>query len=86
MTDIERLNDIADKLRCWGYLSHYPDTQHGLIHCAANFRVTAFYALYAMKHPGWSEAQAEEFRASIRQASTYPEWERFIEQMKAKIG
>ena len=36
-----------------------------LIHCAANFRVTAFYSLYAMKHLGWSEAQAAEFRASV---------------------
>ena len=24
-----------------------------LVHCAANFRVTAFYSLYAMKHLGW---------------------------------
>jgi protein tyrosine phosphatase (PTP) superfamily phosphohydrolase (DUF442 family) len=31
-----------------------------LIHCQANFRVTAFYALYAMAKLGWSRAQAEE--------------------------
>ena len=36
-----------------------------LIHCAANFRVTAFYSLYALRNLGWSEAQAEVFRASI---------------------
>jgi len=57
-----------------------------LIHCAANFRVTAFYSLYAMKHLGWSRAQADEFRVSIWQVSDYPVWERFIDQMKAKIG
>ena len=34
-----------------------------LVHCAANFRVTAFYSLYALKHLGWSQLQAEEFRA-----------------------
>lgn len=56
-----------------------------LIHCAANFRVTAFYSLYAMKHLGWSEAQADEFRASIWQGSNYPVWERFISRMKAKV-
>jgi uncharacterized protein (TIGR01244 family) len=56
-----------------------------LIHCAANFRVTAFYSLYAMQHLGWSEAQADEFRASIWQGSSYPVWERFIDHMKAKI-
>ncbi len=55
-----------------------------LIHCAANFRVTAFYSLYAMKHLGWSEVQADEFRASIWQGSDYPVWNRFISRMKAK--
>ena len=56
-----------------------------LIHCAANFRVTAFYSLYAMKHLGWSEARADEFRASIWQGSDYLVWERFIAQMKTRL-
>ena len=56
-----------------------------LIHCAANFRVSAFYSLYAMKHLGWTEAQAEEFRAPIWAGSDYPIWEKFIEEMKIKI-
>jgi len=57
-----------------------------LIHCAANFRVSAFYSLYAQKHLGWSEAQADEFRASIWQGSDYPVWETFIGRMKARIA
>jgi uncharacterized protein (TIGR01244 family) len=56
-----------------------------LVHCAANFRVTAFYSLYAMKHLGWSEAQADEFRASIWKGSDHPVWETFIATMKTKI-
>jgi len=56
-----------------------------LIHCAANFRVTAFYALYAQKHLGWSEAQAEAFRATIWRGSDYPIWERFIAHTRARI-
>jgi hypothetical protein len=28
VTDVERLHDIEQKLRCWGYLSHYPDAEH----------------------------------------------------------
>lgn len=55
-----------------------------LIHCAANFRVTAFYSLYALKHLGWTEAQANDFRASIWEGSDYPIWEEFISQMKTK--
>lgn len=57
-----------------------------LIHCAANFRVTAFYSLYAQKQLGWSEAQADQFRAAIWKGSNYPIWEKFIAQMKAKLN
>jgi protein tyrosine phosphatase (PTP) superfamily phosphohydrolase (DUF442 family) len=56
-----------------------------LIHCAANFRVTAFYSLYAMQHLGWTEAQADEFRAPIWGGSDYPIWEKFIEERKNKL-
>ncbi len=57
-----------------------------LLHCVANFRVTAFYSLYAQKHLGWSEAQADAFRARIWQGSSYPIWEAFITDMKASFA
>lgn len=56
-----------------------------LIHCAANFRVTAFYALYALKNLGWTEEQADTFRASVWQGSNYPIWENFFSDMKTQI-
>jgi uncharacterized protein (TIGR01244 family) len=56
-----------------------------LIHCAANFRVTAFYALYAQRHLGWSEAQADQFRAQIWAGSDYPIWEEFIARKKGQL-
>jgi protein tyrosine phosphatase (PTP) superfamily phosphohydrolase (DUF442 family) len=56
-----------------------------LIHCAANFRVTAFYSLYAIKQLGWTETQAAEFRASIWADSDYPVWEKFIGEMQTNI-
>jgi len=56
-----------------------------LIHCAANFRVTAFYSLYALKHLGWSPVQAAAFRAPIWQGSHYPVWDEFIRRMTARI-
>ena len=52
------------------------------IHCASNFRATAFYSLYALKHLGWSDAQADEFMAPVWQGSHYPIWKNFINQMK----
>lgn len=54
-----------------------------LLHCAANFRATAFYGLYAMKHLGWTDTQAETFRAKIWAGSDYPIWEKFICEIKA---
>lgn len=56
-----------------------------LIHCAANYRVTAFYSLYAQKHLGWTIEQAEAFRARIWAGSDYPVWEAFIADMRAGI-
>ncbi len=56
-----------------------------LVHCAANFRVTAFYSLYAMKHLAWSASQAESFRSQIWQGSNYPIWDAFIQRMAEKI-
>jgi protein tyrosine phosphatase (PTP) superfamily phosphohydrolase (DUF442 family) len=56
-----------------------------LIHCAANFRVTAFYGLYAMRALGWSEEQADALRARVWQHHTYPIWEAFIKAMKTKL-
>jgi protein tyrosine phosphatase (PTP) superfamily phosphohydrolase (DUF442 family) len=53
-----------------------------LIHCAANYRVTAFYGLYAQKHLGWSAAQADEFRAQIWTGGNYPVWEKYIREMR----
>lgn len=55
-----------------------------LIHCAANFRVSAFFGLFALKHLGWTEAQAETFRRPVWQGSDYPIWELFIHQVKAQ--
>jgi protein tyrosine phosphatase (PTP) superfamily phosphohydrolase (DUF442 family) len=56
-----------------------------IIHCAANFRATAFFSLYAQKHLGWSEARGDAFRAAIWQGSDYPAWEAFIAHIKDQM-
>ena len=55
-----------------------------LVHCAANYRASAFYGLYAMQNLGWSEAQADALRARLWQRQ-YPVWDAFIQQMKDRI-
>jgi protein tyrosine phosphatase (PTP) superfamily phosphohydrolase (DUF442 family) len=47
--------------------------QKVLIHCAANYRVTAFYAAYAKLCMGWSDEQAVNLRARIWESN--PDWQ-----------
>ncbi|HRF48876.1 MAG TPA: protein tyrosine phosphatase family protein [Anaerolineales bacterium] len=56
-----------------------------LIHCMANFRATAFYSLFAQKHLGWSQAQAEALRDVIWKGSDYPVWRAFIARVQARL-
>jgi len=56
-----------------------------LVHCAANFRATAFYSLYAIKHLGWSPARAAHFRTTIWSGTHNPIWEAFIARIEAQI-
>jgi uncharacterized protein (TIGR01244 family) len=63
-----------------------PPDSRTLVHCAANFRVSAFYGLYAVKHLGWSVEQADAFRAPIWDGSDYPVWETFISQMQQRLA
>jgi protein tyrosine phosphatase (PTP) superfamily phosphohydrolase (DUF442 family) len=57
-----------------------------LLHCAANYRATAFFSLYACKHLGWSAAEAENFRARIWAGSQYPAWEELIRTLSQQIA
>ena len=82
---VEWENPLASDFEAFEKLMQTLPEGKTLLHCAANFRVTAFYALYALKHLGWSEAEADEFRASIWQGSHYPVWEAFYSRMKSGV-
>jgi protein tyrosine phosphatase (PTP) superfamily phosphohydrolase (DUF442 family) len=57
------------------------------IHCAMNMRVTAFYSTYALKHLGWTAAQADALVARIWEADpryTMDEtWRAFLAEIRA---
>ena len=53
-----------------------------LVHCAANYRVTAFVSLYAMAKLGWKAKSADEFVQSVWNPEEYPIWQRFITQIR----
>ena len=52
------------------------------IHCAANYRVSVFYALYALKRQFWTQEQADEFINNVWDPFDYPGWPEFIEGVK----
>ncbi len=55
------------------------------IHCAANFRVTAFYSIYAFRNLGWPETELNGFIGSMWQLSEYPVWAKFVTAYINKI-
>lgn len=57
-----------------------------LIHCAANYRVSAFYSLYAMQDGDWSWEDAQAHIASIWDPTDYPAWKRFIDEVKSQVS
>src|SRR5262245_211242 len=47
------------------------------VHCAANYRVSAFYSLYEVNRGGWSIDQAMEFIRNIWEPGGHPAWAEF---------
>jgi protein tyrosine phosphatase (PTP) superfamily phosphohydrolase (DUF442 family) len=51
-----------------------------LVHCQANFRATAFVALYRILRKGWNADDAMAGMHKIWDAEDYPIWKMFIEE------
>lgn len=49
-----------------------------LIHCAANYRVSAFSSIYAFRNLGWSAARAKGFIAQVWDLEEHPAWSAFV--------
>jgi protein tyrosine phosphatase (PTP) superfamily phosphohydrolase (DUF442 family) len=58
------------------------------VHCAANYRVTAFVGLYRVVREGWERDRAFELMNSVWQPQEYPHayavWTAFIERQLAQ--
>lgn len=67
---VQAMDDIGDK------------TVH--VHCAANFRVSAFYSLYAMRKGLWTQAQADEFMRGLWNPAEHPAWAAFIAEQRQR--
>jgi uncharacterized protein (TIGR01244 family) len=52
------------------------------VHCAANYRVSAFYALYALQRGTCSDAQADAIIRDIWDPADFPAWQALIDDVK----
>ena len=53
-----------------------------LIHCAANYRVSAFYSRYAVESGKWTTEEADRFMLSIWQPGDFPGWTEWLENVQ----
>jgi protein tyrosine phosphatase (PTP) superfamily phosphohydrolase (DUF442 family) len=55
------------------------------VHCAANYRVSAFYSLYEVSRGRWRLDQALEFIHGIWQPADHPGWAAFISDILGAV-
>ena len=53
------------------------------VHCAANWRVTAFYGLYAERKGLWTETESDAFIHATWDPADHEAWATFIEEQRA---
>ena len=63
--------------------AHTDDQVH--VHCAANYRVSAFYGLYAQSRGLCTEAEADALVQGLWNAADYPAWTEFIAAERARM-
>ncbi|MBM3659043.1 MAG: hypothetical protein FJW95_06005 [Actinobacteria bacterium] len=66
--DLERFYGVMDALQ--GRTVH--------VHCAANYRVSVFYGLYALARGQWTREQADALVHGLWDPGEYPAWASFI--------
>src|SRR5882757_6694771 len=64
--------------------AHADDPVH--VHCAANYRVSAFYGLYAQSRGLCTEAEADALVQGLWNAADYPAWTEFIAAERAPMA
>jgi protein tyrosine phosphatase (PTP) superfamily phosphohydrolase (DUF442 family) len=70
---------FADAMR-----AHTGDKVH--VHCAANYRVSAFYGLYAQSQGLCTAAEADALVQELWNPAEYPAWAEFIAAERARMA
>ena len=55
------------------------------VHCAANYRVSAFYSLYAQERGLCTEDEAERLVRDVWDPAEFPAWHEFVSSERARI-
>jgi len=69
----ENLNEFLDAMQAHS-------EEKVLVHCEANYRATAFPALYRILRLGWKREDALDVMHHIWNEEKYPVWKKFIEE------
>ena len=56
------------------------------VHCAANYRVSAFYSLYAQRNGLCTEDEANDFVQDVWNPAEHPPWMEFIADERARTA
>jgi len=56
------------------------------VHCAANYRVSAFCSLYALRRGRWTVEEADAFVRDVWDPAEHPAWSAFIADERARIA
>jgi protein tyrosine phosphatase (PTP) superfamily phosphohydrolase (DUF442 family) len=60
--------------------AHEGETVH--VHCAANYRVSGFYSVYAVRRQWWTPAEADAYVQELWDPSEYPAWATLLSELR----
>jgi protein tyrosine phosphatase (PTP) superfamily phosphohydrolase (DUF442 family) len=59
--------------------AHEGETIH--VHCAANYRVSGFYSVYAVQKQWWTRAEADAYLHELWDPAEYPAWATLLDEL-----
>lgn len=81
--DYTRFAKVMDTYKA--ALKSQDEEQKVIVHCAANFRASAFFAIYAYDNLGWNEKQMADYIASVWNPEEYPAWDMLIKEKMLSV-
>ncbi|MGH1539689.1 MAG: protein tyrosine phosphatase family protein [Arenicella sp.] len=78
-------NPTEDNLHDFFAIMDQQKDKKVFVHCAANYRVSAFCSLYAISKGEMDLDQANDFIQNVWNPSEFPPWPEFIEGMGEKL-